>query len=172
MGGSAQRGGNVSAAAEANLAHDPFAGQLVAEATWAQPPIMIGLDVTYAAPLGEAEFAALEARRTPAARFLAEPMAFYARVGSILSDDGLCPCHDLLATMVAEDESLVRTELLPVAVDTGASAGWGATVVDTRAGLLEQRGFPVPEPDRPRMRVALSVDVERFRARARQVFGA
>ena len=91
MGGSAQRGGNVSAAAEANIGHDPRAAELVAESSWAQPPIMVGLDVTYAATLGEAEFAALEARRTPAARFLAEPMAFYAQVGSILSDDGLLP---------------------------------------------------------------------------------
>ncbi len=170
MGGSAQRGGNVSAAAEANIAHDPRAAQLVAEATWAQPPIMVGLDVTYAATLGQAEFTVLEARQSPAARFLAEPMAYYARVGSILSDDGLCPCHDLLATMVAEDESLVGTELLPVAIDTGGSAGWGATVVDTRAGLLERRGFPVLEPDRPRMRVAMTVDVDRFRATARRLF--
>ena len=43
--------------------------------------------------------------------------------------------------------ALFTTELLPVAVDTGQSAGWGATVVDTRAGLLERRGFPAsPNP--------------------------
>jgi inosine-uridine nucleoside N-ribohydrolase len=171
MGGSALRGGNVSGAAEANIAYDPRAAQVVAEASWARPPIMVGLDVTYAATLGEEELAVLRARRTPAARFLAEPMTFYARAGSALTDDGQCPCHDVLATMVAEDESLVRTELLPVAVDTGGSAGWGATVVDTRAGLLERRGHPVPEPGRPRVRVAMEVDTERFRARARRLFG-
>ena len=171
MGGSARHGGNVTPAAEANIAHDPQAAQLVVEAGWAQPPTMVGLDVTYAATLGEVEFAVLNARRTPAARFLAEPMAFYARAGSTLSDDGLCPCHDLLATMVAEDETLVSTELLPVAVDTGGSAGWGATIVDTRAGLLERRGRRRSPTERPRVRVALEVDVERFRVGACHLFG-
>jgi purine nucleosidase len=176
MGGSALRGGNSRPAAEANIAHDPQAAHEVLSAPWARAPIMVGLDVTYKATLTQAEFDLLGERRTPAADFLSGPMAFYRVVGSGLSDDGGCPCHDLLATLVAEDESIVTLERLPVAVDLGQSAAWGATVVDMRGAILARNGRAGPEASPAQgqaahVEVALDVDVRRFRASARRLFG-
>jgi inosine-uridine nucleoside N-ribohydrolase len=69
--------------------------------------------------------------------------------------------------MAVAHPELLDSSLLPLAVDTGASAAWGATVVDLRP--------PVPDraPDRtPRWRIALDVDVDAFRGHARALFGA
>jgi purine nucleosidase len=126
---------------------------------------MAGLDVTRRATLAEPEFAVLEEQLTPAAGFLARPLAFYRPVGGRFSAPGECPCHDLLAMMAVTDAGLVATALLPVQVDTGGSAAWGATVVDFRPATATGRGL------RGVWRIALEVDVDRFRAKVRTLFG-
>ena len=157
MGGSVRAGGNARAAAEANFAHDPTAAALVAAAPWPAPPLLVGLDVTMRATLTEAEFALVAEGRTAAARFLAGPLAFYrgARPES--------PCHDLLAMIAAVHPGVVDGPVLPMAVDTGGSAAWGASVVDFRPG----GDFPEGRP----WVVGLDVDVDRFRAAVRGLFG-
>ncbi|MBI4878031.1 MAG: nucleoside hydrolase, partial [Planctomycetes bacterium] len=78
--------GNALPVGEANIAHDPHAAELVVNAAWRTPPLLVGLDVTHQATLSEAEFALLAERRTPAARFLDAP----ARLGEgVLGGDGL-----------------------------------------------------------------------------------
>lgn len=126
MGGSARAGGNAQPVSEANICNDPLAGATVLQAEWSVPPILVGLDVTHRATLREAEFELLAERRTPAAAFLAPRLEFYRRFGGTFCAPGETPCHDLLAAMVAVDPTMVRTEILPVAVDTGGSAAWEA----------------------------------------------
>jgi len=147
MGGSARVGGNVTAAAEANIALDPTAAAGVLAAGWRSPPLLVGLDVTMAALLGPDELAA------------AEPVRAYAEVygGNGWAPPGHVPCHDLLA-VVATVEPGVLTEVVQarVGVDIGGSTAWGATVVDLRPGA--------DDADWPTCRVALGVDVDAFRA--------
>jgi inosine-uridine nucleoside N-ribohydrolase len=183
MGGSAKGGGNARPFGEANIANDPGAGAAVLQAEWSVPPVLVGLDVTHLATLRESEFELLAERRTPAAAFLAPRLEFYKRFGGTFCAPGETPCHDLLAAMVAIDPTMVRTELLPVEVDTGGSAAWGSTIVDFR--VRHWRELAVREGRSPddlgdtgnlqadsRMSaVALDVDVDRFRSAVRRLFG-
>lgn len=165
MGGSIAAGGNALPLAEANIAHDPEAAAAVVAARWAgeRPPLLVGLDVTGRALLGPDDRAAAEAGSSVAGRFLGGPLrhyaGYYARSGS--TPVGWSPCHDLVATIAAVDDDLVTdAPTVPLAVDTGRSAAWGATVADLR---------PRPELDEAPVgftpwRVALRVDVDRFRA--------
>jgi purine nucleosidase len=178
MGGSARAGGNARPAAEANFAHDPTAAALVAGAAWPAPPLLIGLDVTLRATLTDREFALLAEGRSPAAAFLAGPLTFYRDLGSTFSAPGECPCHDLLAMMAAAHPDLVSGPELPMAVDTGGSAAWGASVVDFRETAFARRGATPGEVgdastrEGGRWRIGLDVDIERFRREVRALFGA
>jgi purine nucleosidase len=165
MGGSVGAGGNALPLAEANIAHDPVGAAEVVAAGWAgeRPPLLVGLDVTARALLGPDDLAAAAAGGTTAGRFLVGPLrhyaGYYARSGQ--APVGWSPCHDLVATMAAVDDELITdAPTVPLAVDTGRSAAWGATVADLR---------PVPEADEvppgfTRWRVALRADIERFRS--------
>ncbi len=173
MGGSARRGGNALPAGEANVAHDPTAAQAVVAAGWPAPPLLVGLDVTYQATMSPAELELAREHRTPAAAFLSGPIDFYAKFGSTMTRPNV-PCHDLLAVLaLVEPEIIVDAPLLPLAVDCGAGAAWGETVVDFRApyfATLEGSTQPAP-PGFHEWRIALEADVERFRARVGQLFG-
>jgi len=72
-GGSVNMPGNAEPGAEANIAHDPAAAAAVVHAEWLRPPLMVGLDVTHVGTFTDEEFALVAERRTPAARYLAEP---------------------------------------------------------------------------------------------------
>ena len=162
MAGSVGLGGNATAAAEANVAHDPTALAAVVAAGWAQPPLLVGLDATLAATLSPAEIALCGDRRTPAAAFCDGPLHFYRNV--VGGPSGDCACHDLLAVLALEDPEIVRTEVLPVAVDVAGGPAWGATVVDRRRRTVPDAAF---HP----WNVALGADPARFRAAARRLFG-
>ncbi|HEX7131368.1 MAG TPA: nucleoside hydrolase [Iamia sp.] len=170
MGGSVLAGGNALPAAEANIAHDPRAAEAVVGAPWAtaEPPLLVGLDVTMAALLSaDVELAAAHASDGVVARFLADPMdtylAFYDSVGQ--TPPGMFPCHDLLAVMAAAEQPVITAvETWPLAVDTGGGAAWGATVADRR---------PVPESTLGHFtpwRVALEVDPAPFRHAVQTLF--
>lgn len=167
MGGSVGAGGNALPVAEANIAHDPEAAAAVVAADWftAERPLLVGLDVTMQALLGiDDELAAAHASTTVAGRFLAGPLeayaAFYQSVAQ--SSPGTFPCHDLLAVMAAAAQPVITdAPLYLLAVDTGGSAAWGATVADRR---------PLPEADTPGFvpwRVAMGVDPAPFRTAVR-----
>jgi purine nucleosidase len=170
MGGSVLAGGNALPAAEANIAHDPLAAAAVIGAPWAmdRPPLLVGLDVTMAALLeADVELAAAHASDGVVARFLAEPMdgylAFYDSVHQ--TPPGMFPCHDLLAVMAAAEQPVItEIETWPLAVDTGGSAAWGATVPDRR---------PVPESTLGTFtpwRIALACDPGPFRQAVQGLF--
>ena len=67
MGGAVTVPGNITAAAEANIFHDPEAAEAVFAAAW--PVTLVGLDVTMTAWLGAAELARIEADPRPRGRF-------------------------------------------------------------------------------------------------------
>jgi purine nucleosidase len=187
MGGSARAGGNARPAAEANFAHDPTAASQVIGAGWTRPPLLVGLDVTLRATLTDAEFDLLAERRTAAAAFLAGPLAFYRRRGSTFSAPGECPCHDLVAMMAAAHPDLVGGPELPLAVDTGQGAAWGASVVDFRELAFARVGAdPADVGDADvgaatataaeviawgRWRIGLEVDLDAFRDKVRALLG-
>ena len=78
---------------------------------------------------------------------------------------GTFPCHDLLAVMAAAEQPVITgVETWPLAVDTGGSAAWGATVPDRR---------PVPESTLGTFtpwRIALTCDPGPFRAAVQRLF--
>jgi inosine-uridine nucleoside N-ribohydrolase len=146
----------------------------VVTAAWRQPPLLVGLDVTYEATLSESELALVAEHRNEAAKFLDSPLQFYRQFGSTMTAPD-CPCHDLVAVMaLVEPSVLPDAPLLPLAVDTAGGPAWGSTVVDFRAPFFAQLDGAdqnTPEGFAP-WRIALTADVTRFRTSVRQLFGA
>lgn len=143
MGGSAGRG-NVTPAAEFNIAHDPEAAAIVFGAGWRVT--MIGLDVT------------LQACATPEVR---ERMRALGRLGSGLllpalggyrsEATGGQPVHDVCALACAVAPELF--ECRPARVDVEVVGRWtsGMTVTDFRAAPADRNAL-----------VAMNLDVAGF----------
>lgn len=174
MGGAAASPGNARPAAEANIAHDPGAADLVAQAAWTRPPVLVGLDVTHKGTLTDAEFELAAAHRNPAAQYLDPLLRFYRPFGSTFCAPGECPCHDLLATMVAAHDDLVDAPVLPMAVQATPGPAWGTTVVDRRVPFFARSGQDPKQATPPGFapwRIALDVDVAAFRHQVRTLLG-
>ena len=129
MGGSATRGGNVTAAAEFNIWADAEAAQVVLTSTL--PTLLVGLDVTLPTVLDEediARFAAAGPIGSQAAailqQYLAHARAAYGTTGVVV--------HDALAVGEAIAPGTLGTVRRDVVVDTGLGAGRGQTLVDRR----------------------------------------
>jgi purine nucleosidase len=160
MGGAVRPPGNALPQGESNVVHDPGAAAVVVTAAWPRPPLLVGLDVTLRAVLHAEDVELAAASGTVAGSFLADPMraygAFYQR--SRQTGSGTLACHDLLAVLAAiEPDIVIDAPTVPLAVDTGWSAAWGATIADLRA--TPQRTPPGFAP----WRVALEADAERVR---------
>jgi purine nucleosidase len=176
MGGSIAVGGNVTALAEANVGHDPQAAAAVVDAFGrARPsPCLVPLDATLRAPLTEAELGVLAASPLPGAALLHQVWSAVWPTSLLETGvDGAWPAHDLLAAWTLVDPEVCRWETVPLAVDTGGSAAWGATVADRRLGRFTEWAGDDPERLRAlaeantvppgRWRVAVGADAERFR---------
>ncbi|UOY00471.1 nucleoside hydrolase [Blastococcus sp. PRF04-17] len=130
MGGSAWRGGNVTAAAEFNVWADAEAAQAVFSSTL--PTVMVGLDVTLPTVLDEggiARFAAAGPIGAQAAAILGQYLdharTSYGTAGVVV--------HDALAVTEAILPGVLGTVRRDVVVDTGLGPGRGQTLVDRRA---------------------------------------
>ena len=136
MGGSLSHG-NMTAAAEFNIAFDPEAA---AEVFAAGTPLrMCGLDLTHQV-LADGAFAdALEAHATPTGRFCAELMHFYqgyaarlaGKTGAEAHRVG-APLHDPCAVLAVTHPHLFETTKLHVVVETRGTHTRGMTLADTR----------------------------------------
>ena len=155
MGGSAGRGGNVTAAAEFNAWSDPEAAQAV----FGSPlrTVMVGLDVTLPTVLGEAgiaRFAAAGPIGATAAAILAQYVdAARDRYGT----DGVV-VHDALAVTEAILPGTLGTVRRDVVVDTGLGAGRGQTLVDRRTVSTAAEAVEVAESVDSVAAVAVLVD--------------
>jgi pyrimidine-specific ribonucleoside hydrolase len=130
MGGSATRGGNVTAAAEFNVWADPEAAQAVFSS--ALPTVMVGLDVTLPTVLHEegiARIAAAGPTGSQAMSILRQYLAYahrtYGTTGAVV--------HDALAVTEAIVPGTLRTVRRDVVVDTGLGVFRGQTLVDRRS---------------------------------------
>jgi pyrimidine-specific ribonucleoside hydrolase len=128
MGGSAARGGNVTAAAEFNAWADPEAAHAVLTSTL--PTVLVGLDVTLPTvlrPEGIARFAAAGPIGAAAAAILQQ----YLDVQNATGGAGVV-VHDALALTEAIVPGSLGTVRRDVVVDTTLGAGRGQTLVDRR----------------------------------------
>ncbi len=151
MGGAALAPGNASAAAEANILHDPEAAKVVFDAEW--PITMVGLDVTMTSLLDDSHRARLAAGGR-AGRFAAEILDYYFGFYESFIGRRCAGNHDALALAVGT--GLVRTTLSPIVhveVDCTDGPSRGRTVADLR-GIWS--GWP--EVDGARHRVVLEVE--------------
>jgi purine nucleosidase len=155
MGGAVTVPGNITAAAEANIFHDPEAAEAVFAAAW--PVVLVGLDVTMTAWLGEAELARIEADGRPRGRFAWSILQHYT--GFYHSRHGVrgCALHDPAAAMLLVDPGLADYADWAVRVELGGDLTRGMTLADRR-GYPEEPGAA----SRPVIRVATRIDRERL----------
>jgi len=164
MGGSIS-GGNVNAAAEANIANDPEAAQVVFQAGW--PLTMVGLDVAEKTLLSQRYLDQLG--RTPGriddfihavAQYL---VALSARFGSPGT-----PMYDPLAVGVAIDATLVKAPAMHVDIETRGEFTRGETVANRRGyverNVLHGDRYIIEGLDQvaPNANVCVEVDADRF----------
>ncbi len=142
MGGSAGRGGNVTAAAEFNIWSDPEAAAAVFGSTI--PTVMVGLDVTLPTVLSEegiARFAAAGPIGATAAailqQYLEHARGAYGTAGVVV--------HDALALTEAIAPGTLGTVSRDVVVDTTLGAGRGQTLVDRRTVSTSPTAVEVAE---------------------------
>jgi pyrimidine-specific ribonucleoside hydrolase len=129
MGGSATRGGNVTAAAEFNIWADPEAAQAVLTA--GLPTTLVGLDVTLPTVLDEEEIARFAAAGPIGAQAAAILQQYLDHARSSYGTTGVV-VHDALALTEAIAPGTLGTVLRDVVVDTTLGAGRGQTLVDRR----------------------------------------
>jgi pyrimidine-specific ribonucleoside hydrolase len=130
MGGSAARGGNVTAAAEFNAWADPEAAHVVL--TSALPTVMVGLDVTLPTVLGEEGIARLAAAGPLGAKAAEILRQYLDHARTAYGTSGVV-VHDALALAEVICPGTLATVRRDVVVDTTPGAGRGQTLVDRRA---------------------------------------
>jgi inosine-uridine nucleoside N-ribohydrolase len=173
MGGSL-KGGNVNAAAEANIYNDPEAAQIVFQAGW--PLTMVGLDVGDKTLLARKHLDHLARTHGPVNDFIYSVGNFLVTLSEKYGDSKGTPMYDPLAVGVAVDASLVTAPLMHVDVETRGEFTRGETVANRR-GEIERNvlhHFPAGsgELDRyiiegldkvePNAKVCIDVQAEKF----------
>jgi purine nucleosidase len=133
MGGSIA-GGNVNAAAEANIYNDPEAAQIVFHAGW--PLTMVGLDVGDKTLLTKKHLEALAQSHGPINDFIDKVASFLVDLSAKFNSPGT-PMYDPLAVAVAIDSSLVTAPAMHVDVETRGEFTRGETV-SNRHGYVER----------------------------------
>ncbi|ASN20082.1 nucleoside hydrolase [Arthrobacter sp. YN] len=131
MGG-AHALGNVTAAAEANIWHDPVAADVVFQAGF-ERLVMVPLDATHKANVSLQHTADLRALETEPARVAADIVEQringYNQTQPQATHD-TAPVHDALCIAYLLDPDVVDIAPYHVAVDTVSPLGFGNTVVD------------------------------------------
>jgi pyrimidine-specific ribonucleoside hydrolase len=142
MGGSAARGGNVTAAAEFNVWADPEAAQAVLTSTI--PTVMVGLDVTLPTVLDEAGMARFAAAGPVGAQAAAILRQYVDHARRSYGTTGVV-VHDALALTEAIVPGTLETVRRDVVVDTTLGAFRGQTLVDRRSVSTAETAVEVAE---------------------------
>lgn len=168
MGGSI-KGGNVNAAAEANIYNDPEAAQIVFQAGW--PLTMVGLDVGDKTLFGRKQLNALASTHGPVNDFVYQVAKFLVELSEKFGDTG-SPMYDPLAVGVAIDASLVTAPAMRVDVETRGEFTRGETVANRRNENERNVLHHFPDGDRyviegldklePNAKVCIEVQADKF----------
>ena len=168
MGGSI-KGGNVNAAAEANIYNDPEAAQIVFQAGW--PLTMVGLDVGDKTLLTRKHIEALKKNPGPMSDFIYKVADFLIGLGEKFGESGT-PMYDPLAVGVAIDSTLVKAPAMHVDVETRGEFTRGETVANRRGANERNVLHHFPDGDRyviegidkvePNAKVCTEVNAEKF----------
>ncbi|GIH64120.1 nucleoside hydrolase [Microbispora siamensis] len=131
MGGAVGWPGNVSPLAEADVAHDPEAGQIVIES--GVPVTLVPLDVTDDTLFREADLERVRKSDTPAAELVAAVAPHYMEFYSHRLGEYACAMHSPLTVgVVALPHLVTRAESYPMAIELAPGLCRGATVADRR----------------------------------------
>ena len=133
MGGSIT-GGNVNAAAEANIANDPEAAQIVFQAGW--PVTMVGLDVSNKTLFTKKQLDQLGQAHGPVSDFIYSVASYLIDLSAKYGFSGTA-MYDPLAVGVAIDSTLVTAPAMHVDVETRGDFTRGETVAN-RQGYIER----------------------------------
>jgi purine nucleosidase len=164
MGGSI-KGGNVNAAAEANIYNDPEAAQIVFQAGW--PLTMVGLDVGDKTLLGRKHLEQLARTHGPVNDFIYSVGKFLLDLSEKYGSAGT-PMYDPLAVGVAVDATLVNAPLMHVDVETRGEFTRGETVANRRGeierNVLHGDRYIIEGLDKvqPNAKVCIDVQADRF----------
>ena len=164
MGGSIS-GGNVNAAAEANIYNDPEAAQIVFQAGW--PLTMVGLDVGNATLFRRRHIEQLAKSHGPENDFLAAVLSFLVTLSEKYGYAG-APMYDPLAVGAAIDSTIVKAQAMHVEVETHGEFTRGETVAnrtnEVERNVLHGDRYIIEGVDKvqPNVEVCTGVDSERF----------
>jgi inosine-uridine nucleoside N-ribohydrolase len=164
MGG-AITGGNVNAAAEANIYNDPEAAQIVFQAGW--PLTMVGLDVGDKTLFSQEYLDHLGQTHGPVNDFIHAVGKYLVDLSVQFGSPG-SPMYDPLAVGVAIDATLVKAPEMHVDVETRGEFTRGETVAN-RHGMVERNvlhgdHYVIEGIDKiaPNAKVCVDVDADRF----------
>jgi inosine-uridine nucleoside N-ribohydrolase len=168
MGGSI-KGGNVNAAAEANIYNDPEAAQIVFQAGW--PLTMVGLDVGDKTLFSRKHLEQLGRTHGPVNDFIYGVTKFLVELSEKFGDTGT-PMYDPLAVGVAIDAALVTAPAMHVDVETRGEFTRGETVANRRNEVERNVSQHFPDGDRyviegvdkvtPNAKVCIEVQADKF----------
>jgi inosine-uridine nucleoside N-ribohydrolase len=164
MGGSIS-GGNVNAAAEANIYNDPEAAQIVFQAGW--PLTMVGLEIGDKALFTHKYLDELRRTHGPINDFIVSVLTFLVNLSATFGLPG-SPMYDPSAVAVAIDSTLVKVQEMHVDVETRGEFTRGETV-GNRHGEVERNvlhgdRYVIEGVDKvkPNAKVCVDVDADRF----------
>lgn len=157
MGGGA-RGGNATAAAEFNIYCDPEAAHIVFSS--GLPIKMSGLDITWQAVATAERRERIRDLGNRTGQVAAAWLDFFSgQVRKMLDHEG-GSLHDAVAVAWLIDSTLVRSQMMHVAVELKGDLTRGMTVCDRRRPGYTGEGLRHRHP--PNVEVGLELDVERF----------
>ena len=164
MGGSIT-GGNVNAAAEANIYNDPEAAQIVFQAGW--PLTMVGLEVGDKALFTRKYLEELGKTHGPVNDFMYQVNKFLVDLSEKYGAAG-SSMYDPSAVAVTVDPTLVKTQAMHVDVETRGEFTRGETVGNRRGGVernvLHGDHYVIEGLDevKPNVKVCVDVDADRL----------
>jgi len=164
MGGSIS-GGNVNAAAEANIYNDPEAAQIVFQAGW--PLTMVGLEVGDKALFTRKYLAELGQSHGPVNDFIVSVAKFMVGLSETFGASG-SPMYDPSAVALAIDGTLVKVQEMHVDVEARGEFTRGETVGNRHGGVernvLHGDRYVIAGVDtvKPNAKVCLDVDADRL----------